>query len=43
MPCPRGLMDAPFGGFKANGIGREYDEWGVREFLQPQHVQGAVG
>jgi aldehyde dehydrogenase (NAD+)/betaine-aldehyde dehydrogenase len=31
--------DAPFGGFKASGIGREYGEWGVREFLQPQHVQ----
>jgi aldehyde dehydrogenase (NAD+)/betaine-aldehyde dehydrogenase len=31
--------DAPFGGFKASGIGREYGEWGIREFLQPQHVQ----
>jgi aldehyde dehydrogenase (NAD+)/betaine-aldehyde dehydrogenase len=35
--------DAPFGGFKASGIGREYGEWGVREFLQPQHVQWALG
>ena len=35
--------DAPFGGFKASGIGREYGEWGVREFLEPQHVQWALG
>jgi aldehyde dehydrogenase (NAD+)/betaine-aldehyde dehydrogenase len=34
--------DAPFGGFKASGIGREYGEWGVREFLEPQHVQWAL-
>jgi aldehyde dehydrogenase (NAD+)/betaine-aldehyde dehydrogenase len=31
--------DAPFGGFKASGIGREYGEWGIKEFLEPQHVQ----
>jgi aldehyde dehydrogenase (NAD+) len=35
--------DAPFGGFKASGVGREYGEWGVREFLEPQHVQWALG
>jgi aldehyde dehydrogenase (NAD+)/betaine-aldehyde dehydrogenase len=35
--------DAPFGGFKASGIGREYGEWGIREFLQPQHVQWPLG
>jgi acyl-CoA reductase-like NAD-dependent aldehyde dehydrogenase len=35
--------DAPFGGFKASGIGREYGEWGVREFLEPQHVQWSLG
>ncbi|HEY2936295.1 MAG TPA: aldehyde dehydrogenase family protein [Gaiellaceae bacterium] len=34
--------DAPFGGFKASGIGREYGEWGVREFLEAQHVQWAL-
>jgi aldehyde dehydrogenase (NAD+)/betaine-aldehyde dehydrogenase len=34
--------DAPFGGFKASGIGREYGIWGIREFLEPQHVQWAL-
>jgi aldehyde dehydrogenase (NAD+)/betaine-aldehyde dehydrogenase len=31
--------DAPFGGFRDSGFGREYGEWGVREFLDTQHVQ----
>jgi len=31
--------DAPFGGFKRSGIGREIGEWGIREYLEPQHVQ----
>jgi aldehyde dehydrogenase (NAD+)/betaine-aldehyde dehydrogenase len=34
--------DAPFGGFKASGIGREGGEWGIREFLEAQHVQWAL-
>ena len=31
--------DAPFGGFGQSGIGRECGEWGIREYLEPQHVQ----
>lgn len=34
--------DGVFGGFKASGIGREHGEWGIREFLEPQHVQWPV-
>jgi acyl-CoA reductase-like NAD-dependent aldehyde dehydrogenase len=31
--------DAPVGGFGHSGIGREAGEWGIREYLEPQHVQ----
>jgi aldehyde dehydrogenase (NAD+)/betaine-aldehyde dehydrogenase len=31
--------DAPFGGWKASSIGREWGADGVREFLEPQHIQ----
>ncbi len=31
-----------FGGFGASGVGREHGEHGIREFLEPQHVQWAV-
>ncbi|MGK5170403.1 aldehyde dehydrogenase family protein [Geodermatophilus sp. CPCC 205761] len=31
--------DAPFGGFKKSGVGREIGEWGIREYLEAQHVQ----
>lgn len=35
-------MDAPMGGFKQSGIGREYGDEGLRSFLEPQHVQWAL-
>jgi aldehyde dehydrogenase (NAD+)/betaine-aldehyde dehydrogenase len=31
-------FDAPMGGFKQSGIGREWGEDGMREFLEPQHI-----
>jgi len=36
-------VDAPMGGFKQSGIGREYGDEGLRAFLEPQHVQWALG
>jgi aldehyde dehydrogenase (NAD+) len=36
-------MDAPMGGFKQSGIGREYGDEGLRAFLEPQHIQWALG
>jgi aldehyde dehydrogenase (NAD+)/betaine-aldehyde dehydrogenase len=31
--------DAPFGGWKASSIGREWGMDGIREFLEAQHIQ----
>jgi aldehyde dehydrogenase (NAD+) len=36
-----GDMKTPFGGFKASGNGREYGEFGLRDFLEVKAVIGA--
>ncbi len=36
-------MDAPMGGFKQSGLGREYGPEGLMEYLEPQHIQWAAG
>jgi aldehyde dehydrogenase (NAD+) len=32
------LLDAPFGGFKESGIGREGGRWGLEEYTEIQHI-----
>ena len=33
-------MSAPFGGFKHSGIGREWGDYGIEEFLEPKAIMG---
>ena len=33
-------MSAPFGGFKQSGIGREWGDYGIEEFLEPKAIMG---
>ena len=37
---PAGDMNAPFGGYKQSGNGREWGKWGLEEFLE---IKGIVG
>jgi aldehyde dehydrogenase (NAD+) len=37
----QGDMNTPFGGFKKSGNGREYGEYGLRDFLEVKAVMGA--
>jgi len=34
--------DAPYGGFKHSGIGREIGEDGIMDYLEASHVQFAL-
>jgi aldehyde dehydrogenase (NAD+) len=33
-------VDAPFGGFKMSGVGREGSDWGLYDFLEIKAVTG---
>ncbi len=33
-------VDAPFGGYKQSGNGREYADWGIHEFLETKGIVG---
>lgn len=36
-------MSAPFGGFKQSGVGREWGDYGIEEFLEPKAIMGMPG
>ena len=36
-------LDAPFGGWKTSGLGRERGRWGLNEYLEPRTVNTFIG
>jgi betaine-aldehyde dehydrogenase len=37
------LVQGPWGGFKASGIGRELGRWGIESYCQPQQITRSMG
>jgi betaine-aldehyde dehydrogenase len=37
------LVQGPWGGFKASGIGRELGRWGIESYCEPQQITRSLG
>jgi betaine-aldehyde dehydrogenase len=37
------LVQGPWGGFKASGIGRELGHWGIESYSEPQQITRSLG